>query len=63
MMDAERARTFGLVSHVHPDAAVVEHAYRLAASVAAGAPLVNRWHKRVVQRLYDRSPTGDAQGS
>jgi enoyl-CoA hydratase/carnithine racemase len=54
MMDAERARAFGLVSHVHPDAAVVEHAYRLAASVAAGAPLVNRWHKRVLQRLRDR---------
>jgi enoyl-CoA hydratase/carnithine racemase len=56
MMDAERARTFGLVSHVHPDSAVVEHAYRLAARVAAGAPLVNRWHKRVVQRLYDKGP-------
>jgi len=59
MMDAERARTFGLVSHVHPDAAVVEHAYRLAASVAAGAPLVNRWHKRVVQRLVDRTGSAD----
>lgn len=55
MMDAERARTFGLVSHVHPDTAVVEHAYRLAASVAAGAPLVNRWHKRVLQHLYERA--------
>ncbi len=54
MMDAARARTFGLVSHVHPDAGVVEHAYRLAASVAAGAPLVNRWHKNVVQRLSGR---------
>lgn len=61
MMNAERARSFGLVSHVHPDAAVVEHAYRLAASVAAGAPLVNRWHKRVVQRLYERTPRHDAQ--
>lgn len=51
MLDAERARAYGLVSHVHPDAAVVEHAYRLA----AGAPLVNRWHKSVVQRLHDRT--------
>jgi enoyl-CoA hydratase/carnithine racemase len=53
-LDAERARDFGLVSHVTPDTAVVEHAYGLAARVAAGAPLVNRWHKRVVQRLLDR---------
>ncbi|MEQ1856439.1 MAG: enoyl-CoA hydratase-related protein [Longimicrobiales bacterium] len=59
MMDATRARTFGLVSHVHPDAAVVEHAYRLAASVAAGAPLVNRWHKKMVQRLSERPRSAD----
>jgi enoyl-CoA hydratase/carnithine racemase len=59
MMDAERARTFGLVSHVHPDTAVVEHAYRLAASVAAGAPLVNRWHKAVLQHLYARASSED----
>jgi enoyl-CoA hydratase/carnithine racemase len=61
MLDAERARAFGLVSHVHPDTAVVEHAYRLAASVAAGAPLVNRWHKRMVQRLQERP--GDRVGT
>jgi enoyl-CoA hydratase/carnithine racemase len=62
MMDAARARAFGLVSHVHPDTAVVEHAYRLAASVAAGAPLVNRWHKRVLQQLYERASTKDDAG-
>jgi enoyl-CoA hydratase/carnithine racemase len=55
-MDAERARTVGLVNHVHPDVAVVEQGYGLAARVAAGAPLVNRWHKQVVRRLYERAP-------
>jgi enoyl-CoA hydratase len=63
MMDAERARSFGLVSHVQPDTAVVEHAYRLAASVAAGAPLVNRWHKRIVQRLHDQAASREERGS
>ena len=53
--DAERARTVGLVNHVHPDVAVVEQGYGLAARVAAGAPLVNRWHKQVVRRLYERA--------
>ncbi len=56
MLDAEHARTVGLVSHVHPDVAVVEQGYGLAARVAAGAPLVNRWHKQVVRRLYERAP-------
>lgn len=55
MLDAERARTVGLVNHVHPDVAVVEQGYGLAARVAAGAPLVNRWHKQFVRRLYDRA--------
>ena len=63
MMDAARARSFGLVSHVHPDTAVVEHAYRLAASVAAGAPLVNRWHKAVVQRLHDQVASREERSS
>lgn len=56
MLDAERARTVGLVNHVHPDVAVVEQGYGLAARVAAGAPLVNRWHKQVVRRIYERAP-------
>ncbi len=54
MIDAERARLVGLVNRVHPDRAVVEQGYRLAARVAAGAPLVNRWHKNVVRNLLER---------
>jgi enoyl-CoA hydratase len=56
LIGAERARAVGLVNRVHPDASVVEHGYGLAARISAGAPLVNRWHKRFVRRLLDQTP-------
>lgn len=56
LIDAERARSFGLVNRIWPDAAVVEQGYGLAARIAAGAPLVNRWHKKFIRRLQDRRP-------
>lgn len=52
LIDAEHARTVGLVNRVHPDQAVVEQGYGLAARIAAGAPLVNRAHKKILRRLY-----------
>ncbi|MDH3206881.1 MAG: enoyl-CoA hydratase-related protein [Gemmatimonadota bacterium] len=61
LIGAERARTVGLVNRVHPDSAVVEHGYGLAARIAAGAPLVNRWHKRFVRRLLDPTPVTEAE--
>lgn len=61
LIDAERARTVGLVNRVHPDRAVVEQGYGLAARIAAGAPLVNRWHKKFIRRLYDRAPLSEAE--
>ncbi len=54
LMDAEHARTVGLVNRVHPDRAVVEQGYGLAARIAAGAPLVNRAHKKILRRMYER---------
>jgi enoyl-CoA hydratase/carnithine racemase len=54
-LGAERALALGLVNRVVPDAAVAEHAHGLAARIAAGAPLLNRWHKQVVRRLYGGS--------
>lgn len=54
LIGAERALTYGIVNRVHADAAVVEQGYGLAARIAAGAPLVNRWHKKLVQRLRGR---------
>ena len=56
LIGAERARTVGLVNRVHSDGTVVEHGYGLTARIAAGAPLVNRWHKRFVRRLMDLTP-------
>ena len=56
LIGAERALTVGLVNRVAPDGAVVEQGYGLVARIAAGAPLVNRWHKQFVRRLLDRRP-------
>jgi enoyl-CoA hydratase/carnithine racemase len=63
LIDAERARVVGLVNRVHPDQAVVEQGYGLAARIAAGAPLVNRWHKKFVRRLLERAPLTEAERS
>jgi enoyl-CoA hydratase/carnithine racemase len=54
LIGAERALTYGIVNRVHADTAVMEQGYGLAARIAAGAPLVNRWHKKLVQRLRGR---------
>jgi enoyl-CoA hydratase/carnithine racemase len=61
LIGAERARTVGLVNRVHPDGSVVEHGYGLTARIAAGAPLVNRWHKRFVRRLMDSTPVSQEE--
>lgn len=59
LIGAEQARRAGLVNRVHSDLTVVERGYGLAARIAAGAPLVNRWHKRVLQRLLDPRPVAE----
>ena len=61
LIDAERAKTVGLVNRVWSDAAVVEQGYGLVARIAAGAPLVNRWHKKFVRRLQERTPLTAAE--
>jgi enoyl-CoA hydratase len=53
---AAEAKEKGLVSRVVPDAQVVEEAYATARRIAAGAPLVNRWHKKFARRLEDQRP-------
>lgn len=61
LIGAERALTYGLVNRVHADAAVVEQGYGLAARIAAGAPLVNRWHKKFIRRLHERTPLSETE--
>lgn len=56
LIGSDDAKTFGLVNRVWPDEQVVERGYNFAARIAAGAPLVNRWHKKFVRRLRDRRP-------
>jgi enoyl-CoA hydratase len=50
---AIEAKEKGLVSRIVPDAKVVEEAYATARRIAAGAPLVNRWHKKFARRLEE----------
>ena len=54
LLDAERAYHKGLVNRVVPDEDVAEAVRATAHRIAAGAPLVNRWHKKFVRRLTDR---------
>ncbi len=61
LIGAERALTVGLVNRVHPVGTVVDHGYGLVARIAAGAPLVNRWHKKFVRRLLQREPLTDEE--
>jgi enoyl-CoA hydratase/carnithine racemase len=58
---AEEAKEMGLVSRVVPDDEVVEEAYAAARRIAAGAPLVARWHKKFAHRLRDSAPLTAAE--
>jgi enoyl-CoA hydratase/carnithine racemase len=53
---AAEALRKGLVSRVVPDDTVTEEAYAAARRIAAGAPLVHRWHKKFARRLGDPRP-------
>jgi enoyl-CoA hydratase/carnithine racemase len=53
---AMEAKEKGLVSRVVPDAQVAAEAHATARRIAAGAPLVNRWHKKFARRLEDPRP-------
>jgi enoyl-CoA hydratase len=61
LMDAENAVRVGLVNRVVPDGEVVTAGFALARRIAAGAPLVNRWHKQFIRRLADLTPLSDAE--
>jgi enoyl-CoA hydratase len=48
---AQEALAKRLVNRVVPDTDVEHETYALAARIAAGAPLVARWHKQFIERL------------
>ena len=59
LLDADEALRLGLVNHVVADDAVAETVAGMAAEIAAGAPLVARWHKRLARKLRDGETLSD----
>ncbi len=51
VFSADEALGKGLITRVVDDDVVAIQAYETARRIAAGAPLVNRWHKQFVRRL------------
>ncbi len=57
ILSAAEAYAKGLVTRVVADDQVGDEAYATANRIAAGAPLVARWHKKLVRRLaFDARP-------
>ena len=56
VFDAAEALAKRLVNRVVADDRVDEEAYAAARRIAAGAPLVARWHKQFARRLADPRP-------
>jgi len=61
VFDAREAYAKGLVNHVVEDTEVERAAYAAAERMAAGAPLVARWHKQFVERLTPRVELAPAE--
>ena len=56
VFSAAEAKDKGLVNRVVADGQVEAEAHAAAARIAAGAPLVARWHKKFAHRLADPRP-------
>ncbi len=50
-----------LVNRIVADADVASEAYSTARRIAAGAPLVARWHKRFLRQLESGAPLSEAE--
>lgn len=61
IVDAQEALRIGLVSRVAAPERVEAEALESAARIAAGAPLVARWHKRFAARLADPRPLTETE--
>ncbi len=58
---AAEAKEKGLVTRIVADDQVAGEAYATAQRIAAGAPLVARWHKKFVRRLGQGTPLDPAE--
>ena len=61
LVGAHRAREMGIVNRIVPDEGVGEVGGEIARRIAAGAPLVNRWHKKFVRRMADTRPLSEEE--
>ncbi|SHI18655.1 enoyl-CoA hydratase/isomerase family protein [Pollutimonas bauzanensis] len=61
IFDARQALQLGVVTRVVADAEVAAEARGTAERIAAGAPLVARWHKKFVRRLLAGGDLTDAE--
>lgn len=61
ILGAGEALQKGLLSRVVADEAVIGEATACAARIAAGAPLVARWHKEWVHRLMQGTPLSEEE--
>jgi enoyl-CoA hydratase len=61
VIGAREALDKGLVTRVVADDRVASEAQAAAQRIAAGAPLVARWHKRVARRLREAAPLTAAE--
>jgi len=59
VFDATEALAKGLVNRLVPDEDIDEEVSKTAARICAGAPLVNRWHKKFVYEAAAGKPPGD----
>jgi enoyl-CoA hydratase/carnithine racemase len=60
VFEAEEARGKGIVQRVVRDAELDMTVADTARRIAAGAPLVNRWHKAFAKRLFGGAPLTEA---
>ena len=58
---ADRALDLGLVGRIVPDHRLDDEVTTLTQLIVNRAPLVNRWHKKFVQRLEDPAPLTDEE--
>ena len=61
LFGAAEAYSKGLLSRVVADAEVIEEATATARRIAAGAPLVARWHKQWIARLLTGEPLSEQE--
>ena len=55
------AQRLGMVNRVVADGEVLDAARRMAETIAEGAPLSARWHKKFILRCLDPRPVGQAE--